>query len=162
MLHAPALLDVLEAAEVSGGYSGIAWRAVVGSRSAFTPNSRGARWNPPGVDTLYCALSPAGAEVELKSMLARQPVPITKEIRVAALEVRIEQVLDLRGERCLESAGIETGDLIDENWGRVQPIGAAAAWLGAGAILVPSARHNDGNLVVFVSELGPLDTIVEK
>lgn len=119
------------------------------------PNSRGARWNPPGLDALYCSLSREGADLELKSMLRRQPVPISKPIRIVGLKVKVERVIDLRTEGCLDLAGVTRSQMVEESWIATRAVGAAAAWLGVGGLLVPSARHDDGNLVLFVSELGP-------
>ena len=36
------------------------------------------RWNPSGVETLYCSIDPVTAAAEIDNLLAAQPVPIKR------------------------------------------------------------------------------------
>ncbi len=94
-------------------------------------------------------------------MLRRQPVPVSKPIRVVEFAIKVQRVIDLRADGCLDSAGLTRAQMVDESWTTARTIGAAAAWLGVGGLLVPGTRHDDGNLVLFVSELGPNDIAEE-
>ena len=49
--------------------------------------------------------------------------------------------------------------LVADDWNAPQKVGGAAAWLGFAGILVPSARHPDGNLVVYINHLAPNDAV---
>jgi len=64
-------------------------------------------------------------------------------------------MLDLRGKALLEVMGIREEELTGANHIPCQMVGGAAAWLGFDAILVPSARHEGDNLVVFVDQQNP-------
>lgn len=155
-IHEPRLLDRLEHLEAS--WAGVAWRTVVGDTDPLRPNSRGARWNPLETEALYCSLTPDGAVSELRNMLDRQPVPVRKPLVPYRIDVRVKRAVDLRG-GALAEVGLEEATLIDEDWTIPQRIGAGAAWLGIAALVVPSARHEAGNLVLFVNELLPDDVV---
>lgn len=152
----PALLDVLENASTNP-WEGLAWRQVVKGGDPVQPNIQGARWNPPGVEALYCALSPEGASSEIAHVLSRQPVPVRKPLSMVQLKVRLSQVAVIVVSREFESIGITAGAVTGDDWSLPQRIGAAADWLGLGGLLVPSARHKDQNLVIFVNHLEAVD-----
>lgn len=159
MLHDPQLLDALEACVVPSGWDASVWRRAFTDREPLSPNSRGARWNPAGVDALYCALTPEGAEIEHESMLKRQPIPPSKPRHTVEIRTVIASVADLRAPEALKPAGLGPDDLTQEAWEATRRVGAAAAWLGMGALVVPSARHPDGNIVIFVNNLMPGDIV---
>ena len=159
MLHEPKLLDALEALVLPSGWDGEAWRRTFVDRDPLTPNSRGARWNPPGLDALYGSLTSVGAEAEHSSMLSRQPIPPSKAQHTFQLRVSLSKVADIRGSQELQALGFGSDELTGEDWTPAQRVGAAAAWLGIAALIVPSARHPDGNIVVFVNNLTPNDMV---
>lgn len=105
MLHDPKLLDALEGLIVPSRWEGMVWRRTIGDRHPLTPNSRGARWNPPGVDALYCSLSAGGAEAELAAILAREPVATSKPLRTTPLLVSLARTADVRGAIGLDALG---------------------------------------------------------
>ena len=43
------------------------------------------------------------------------------------------------------------------DWSTAQLVGRAADWLGIAGMIVPSARHEDGNLVILVNRLAAED-----
>lgn len=159
MLHDPRLLDVLERLIAPSRWEGTVWRRTIGDRHPLTPNARGARWNPPGVDALYCSLSPKGADVEVAGMLARQPVATSMPLRTTALVVSLAKVADVRDAEALDALGFGQVALTADAWTAAQVVGAAAAWLGIAGLIVPSGRHEDGNMVVFVNNIGPGDQV---
>ena len=154
----PALLDAIEGLEFDNWETDV-WRQTIGDTDPLRPNARGARWNPPNVDALYCSLSSAGAAAELSSMISRQPVKIRKSLRTLKIRIRLSRVADLRGCAILEPFGYPPSSFVGEDWSAPQEVGGAAAWLGIGGLIVPSVRHADGNVVVFVNCLGPNDTL---
>jgi len=155
-IHDPSLLDALEKLETP--WKGLVWRQVIGQTDPLRPNARGARWNPPETEALYCSLSESGAQLELVSMLERQPVKVRKALRTHQLRVDVRRSADLRS-GALADVGYENHILIADDWSVPQRMGAAAAWLGLAALIVPSARHDAGNIVLFVSELSPSDLV---
>lgn len=159
MLHAPELLDAIEALIRPEPLEIECWRQTIGNREPLFPNSRGARWNPPGIDALYCALSEDGAAREVAHLFEAEPVLSSLPRKMSRISVRLRQVADLRNDALSPSVGVVEENLLADDWKSSAPVGAAAAWLGLGGLLVPSARHGDGNLVVFVNNLDPDDLV---
>jgi RES domain-containing protein len=153
----PHLLDALEGSELPAPVGGIVWRQVLDPTSALRPNLRGARFNPLGVEALYCSLDPDTAAAEIDHLIAQQPVPITRVRRSFGIRVHLSRVADLRPTPWGRPFQYNC-DLTD--WEQCQTIGAAAAWLGIAGLIVPSIRHDADNLVVFVGNLD-LDDVVD-
>jgi len=154
----PRFLDLLEE-NVVPSWSGRVWRQVLGNSDPLRANLRGARWNPPGTEALYCSLSPDTAEAEIDYLLSRQPVP-TQEARVTIeLTVDLTRVVDLQQIEPLEAFGIQRPDIVGMQYESPQLIGRAVAWLGCAGLLIPSARHPGSNLVIFTNAMAPGDTI---
>ena len=68
----PHLLDALEASTLEA-VRGMVWRQILEPTSVLRPNQRGARWNPPGTEALYCSLDPATAAAEIDHLFSVQP-----------------------------------------------------------------------------------------
>jgi len=156
--YEPAFLDALESLRL-GEWVGTVWRGTIGNIDPLVPNSRGARWNPPDVDALYCAMTAVGAEAEMASVMARQSVPIKRPLRTHRLSIHLSDVIDLREPGALSTHGYSLEVLTDVAWDVPQRLGGAGAWLGIGGLIVPSARHSDGNLVVYVANLAAGDMV---
>lgn len=154
----PEFLDFLEARAVDH-WEGVVWRQVIGSSDPLRPNQRGARWNPPGLEALYCSLAEDTASAEIDFLISLQPVPIRKSRISIELEVNLTRVIDLRDASGLDAFGIERADFAGETHQVTRPIGRAVAWLGCAGLLVPSARHPGSNLVIFTNEMDPSDGI---
>jgi len=149
------LLDALEAA-VEEGFHGRVWRQIVVGTDPHRTNSMGGRWNAAGVEVLYASLSREGAEVELAALLDRQYPPVTRERVMYEMEVSLSKVARL-DHKFLEAAGIDQAALLGDDVTLPQRIGAACEWLGLGGVIVPSARHSSGNLVILAARLAPPD-----
>jgi RES domain-containing protein len=152
----PELLDALEA--TVRPFHGPVWRSVIGDSDPLRPNMRGARWNPPGVEALYFPLDGQGALTEVAAVIARQPVPIRRPLRLYRFRVALHRTADLRDE-APASVGYPHEALVGEDWAEPSHAGAAANWLGLSGLLVPSARHHGSNLVVLVGNLGPTERL---
>lgn len=153
----PSLLDAIEQSVVE--WSGMAYRQVFAGTDALRANVRGARWNPPGEETLYCSLHSRTAAAEIDHLIARQPVPIRRPRVTHELSVRLARVADLRDLGALESCDIAPDLLLGEDLAAPQLVGGAVAWLKCAGLLIPSARDAGGNLVVFVNNMGPADAL---
>lgn len=155
-LFDPRLLDALEGS-IQGGWEGSVWRQVVGTTDPLRTNVMGGRWNPRGVEVLYCSLSRRGAETELRAVLDRQPVPVRRRRRTYRLSVGLSRVGNVGAPDFLNASGITCGSLVGPDWSIAQLVGRAADWLGITGLIVPSARHEDGNLVILVNRLAAAD-----
>ena len=149
----PDLLDALEGCVV-GRVSGTVWRQVLAPSSVTRSNLRGGRWNPSGVETLYCSLDPLTAACEIDNLLAAQPVPIKRQRLTYPVLTQISRVADLRPHPWGSAFAYEF-DLDDAE--QCQMIGAAASWLGCGALVIPSLRSDGDNLAILVANLAPGD-----
>jgi len=154
----PDILDTLEERVVKD-WKGYAWRVVIGLTEALRPNQRGARWNPPLTEALYCSLSEDLALKEIEALLDRQPVAITKRKVPYRLRVRLNRVIELETGAELEAFGVLQDELLGEDLTNAQRIGAAVAWLGIAGLIVPSARGDGQNLVIFTNCLDPGDIV---
>lgn len=72
MIHRLELLDALEEAP-SGPLEITAWRHMFGTHPPDQENTRGARWNPPGVVAIYVSRERHGAIAEGDHVIAVQP-----------------------------------------------------------------------------------------
>lgn len=153
------LLDAIEGADI-GPWQGTAWRQVFEGTPPLRPNQRGARWNPQDTEALYCALDPLTASAEIEYLVSRQSVPITRPRVTYELSVGLERVADLSTDAALQMVGLSIDAIRANGTDECRQIGSACAWLGFDGLLVPSARNDGTNLVVFVTNLGP-DNAVE-
>ena len=154
----PDFLDALESL-TKGGWSGRVWRATVGDSLPLRANIRGARWNSPGIEALYCSLTEGGARAEIDHLLALQPREIRVGVKIKQLEVSLRRILDLSGTDSFKLLGHDVQDVLADDTSIPQNIGRAASWLGVPGLLVPSARHPGTNLVVFTNALAPEDRV---
>ncbi len=149
----PDLLDALEGCAVER-VAGTVWRQVLAPSSVTRSNLRGGRWNPSGVETVYCSLDPLTAASEIDNLLAAQPVPIKRQRLTYPLTAQLSHVADLRPQPW-GSAFLYEFDLEDAE--QCQMIGAAASWLELGALVVPSLRSPGDNLAILVANLAAGD-----
>ena len=153
----PDLLDFLES-RVVPEWQHTVWREVLGHSTPLHPNQRGARWNPPGVEALYCSLAAATASAEVDFLISLQSVPIRKR-RLVSLLVEITRVVDLTDTSPLVSFGIDRPDLWGDNHDAPRLIGSAVSWLSCAGLLVPSARHEGTNLVIYTNQMAATDRV---
>lgn len=151
----PLLLDALEASTVENVH-GTVWRQILEPTSVLRPNQRGARWNPPGTEALYCSLDPGTAAAEVDHLISVQPVPITRQRTTHPIDVAVSRVVDLRPTSWAAAFEHAYDPSIVEH---CQAIGAAASWLGCGGLLVPSQRTAGDNLVIYVANLDIDDSV---
>lgn len=158
-----ALIDALEGLTTQA-YEGRVWRVTRDGRDPTLFFAGGNRWDDGTFEVLYTSLSREGALAEMHYHVARgQPiVPSKIKYRLHELQVSIEGVLDLTDTNFLARLGIDPttyGKLPylkrEGEYEACQKIGEAAHFLGSedasdpSAILVPNARHDGHNLVIF-------------
>ncbi len=159
MVDSPALLDRGLAVEPRP-WEGTVFRHMFGDYPPDRENTRGARWNPPDTPAIYTSLSRAGALAEAEHQLAVQPMrPRVSRRTVYELAVRLRGLLDLTNPELLASVGITAAELGADDMTVCQRVGGAVAWLDADGLLVPSARSEAINLVIFPSNLPPDSTL---
>lgn len=166
MRFATELLDLLEAQERPVDET-IVWRGVLPRRGRpltrtqiLRPNERGARWNSGSLSTLYASLERETLRAEVAHLLTLQPATRDVEPVFAQLRVRISRVVDLSDPSSLAQVGIDRATLERDDHSPCQHVGDAAAWLGMGGLLVPSARqYPKTNLAIYVGHLQSPDFV---
>lgn len=135
-------------------WQGTAFRHMFGSYPPDRENTSGARWNPAGVAAIYASLSRAGALAEAEHQIAVQPIPPRAARSLYELEVALGGVFDLTDLALLAELGVDEDGLGADDMLACREVGAAAASLDCDGILVPSARTEATNLVIFAANLG--------
>src|SRR4051812_5642297 len=114
MIHRPELLNALEASP-SGKLDTTAWRHMFGNHPPDQENTRGARWNPPGVAAIYLSLERHGAIAEGDHAIAVQPLRPRARRVVYEIALTLENVIDLGDQEVLASIGLTESDLADDD-----------------------------------------------
>ena len=149
MIYEPELLDLLEEQEAKE-FSGPIYRHMFAQFAPDRENFRGARWNPAETSAIYTALERDTCLAEAEYYLDLQPIRPSARRTVYTISVKIEKVIDLTDWNVLERMKVSESSFAGRNFSTCQDVGGAAAWLGMGGILVPSARRQSGiNLVIF-------------
>lgn len=155
-----ALLDALERLPQSP-FSGRVWRSVGEGRTPTDCWRSGGRWDDKTFDVLYTSETKQGAIEERRFHLFRgQPIAPSKiKYELFELSAALERVIDISHLSKLQSIGMNTANYgrasyanIDKEYPPSQAIAEACFFIGADGILVPSARHNSNNLVVFCEQ----------
>jgi len=155
-----ALLDSLEHL-AQEPFSETVWRSVREGRVPSDCWRAGGRWDDRTFDVLYTSLDRQGAVEERRFHLFRgQPFPPSKvRYELFELHVRLAAVIAFPDLEALRSVGLDTSGYglashadRDAEYPRSQAIAEACFFLGADGILVPNARFDGRNLIVFCEQ----------
>jgi RES domain-containing protein len=150
VVYSPELLDLLQAIDPSP-WAGRAFRHMFGDHPPDAENTRGARWNPPGVAAIYTSLTREGALAEAEHQIAIQPIRPRARRTLYTLEIALAGVLDLTDSTLLQNLGVRPAELAADDMVACRQLGGAAHWLERDGLLLPSARSSATNLVIFPS-----------
>ena len=151
-VHDRALLDALESLPTQV-FSGEIWRATWSNRGPLIGSSDGGRWDPPNsFEVLYASTELDGSLAEAYYHLSQAPVFSTSEVLLHRLYIDVKKVLHL-DEKLLQTLGIEDPKANRINYSQSQAISSAARFLEYQGILVPSARWDCMNLVLYLDQL---------
>jgi len=142
------LLDRLEQLE-SARFEGQVYRITFGTTPPERANTRGARWNPPDLAALYASLESATVVAEAEHLMSLQPVRPRAARTLHTLRVSLPRVLDLRSRELLEEVGVSREAISSDDFWACRRVGEAVSHLGCDGILVPSARSEGSNLVIY-------------
>lgn len=147
------MLDILQSAVVSA-WDGTVYRHMFGSHSPARNNTEGARWNVPGLATIYTSCERETALAEAEYSISMQPLRPRAKRTLFTIHVSLKSVVDLTAVDLLPRLGIADDVLSNLDHSPCRTIGAAVNWLGHDGLLVPSARRRSGtNLVIFQQDL---------
>jgi RES domain-containing protein len=148
------LLDALDALDREP-FEGDVWRIVREGKNPLQGYPAGARWDPPGgFDVIYTTLDPDGARAEIYFHLMRAPVfPSRTTYLLHRLGVRISKTVQLANMTALAGLKVNTERYSDLDYTQTQAIADAAHFLGFDGLIVPSARWDCQNLVIFMDRI---------
>lgn len=159
-IHDPELLDALERLGSEALENATVWRHMFNDNPPELSNTRGARWNPAGLAAIYTSEHRETAIAEGQHAMDMQPIRPTAKRFVYELRVSAQKALRIRRSD-LPTLGLAESDLESTDFSACQRVGAHAAFLEYDAIIVPSARADGANIVIFVNELAA-DAVFER
>ncbi|MCH7929248.1 MAG: RES family NAD+ phosphorylase [Proteobacteria bacterium] len=154
------LLDALDALDPAP-FDGEVWRVVREGRDPLQGYPAGARWDPPGgFDVLYTTLDPDGARAEIFFHLMRAPVFPSRAVYLShTIRVQTRRTLRLADMNAPAALKVDTARYSELDYTRTQAIADAAHFLGFDGLLVPSARWQCRNLIIFMDRIDPNDDL---
>jgi RES domain-containing protein len=152
MEYPRALLEQLGALR-SDSWSGKVFRWTFEGTSPDRANSRGGRWNPPGVSALYTSFSREIVLAESDYLIEAQSVAPERARQVHTLSLSLRSALEITDVALLARLGIDDETLKGIDYSQCQLVGGAVERLGRDGLIVPSARAPGNNLVIFVNRL---------
>lgn len=151
-IHDPELLDAIESLGAEALEDVTVWRHMFNDNPPELSNTRGARWNPAGLAAIYTSEQRETAIAEGQHVIDSQPLRPTARRFVYELRVSAGKALRITPAD-LPILGLDQADLESADFTACQRVGAHAAFLDYDALIVPSARANGANMVIFVNEL---------
>ena len=157
MLHKFELTDAISRLpEIQ--FEGRVFRVMAGNFDPTAPSGSGGRWAFPtsadgGCSVLYTSRSRDGAIAEVASYLALSTPRPSRPLYVHALEIATHKTLRLTIDD-LKRLGVSEAEYGNRNYFVTQQIGAAVNFLGYDGLIVPSARWNCENVVLFTENHG--------
>lgn len=151
-IHDPELLDAIESLGFEALDEVTVWRHMFNDNPPELSNTRGARWNAAGLAAIYTSEQRETAIAEGQHAIDSQP--LRPKARRYVYELRVSAVKVLRIAReDLATLGLDPADLESPDFTACQRVGVHAAFLEYDALIVPSARAEGTNVVIFVNEL---------
>lgn len=163
-IHDRELLDTIEELG-SETFEGTVWRVCNDKRAPTRGAPVPGRWSDGSSEVLYTSMD---AEVALEEVyyhvFRKNPVPPSQvTFLLNELKVKTEQTLQLLDTARLNNLGIEVNSYFSNDlkhaktsiYPITQAISAAAEFLGYDGLIVPSARLEGSNLVLFLENILP-------
>ena len=151
----PDLLEQLEGC-AERPFEGTVYRVVWadGSPVQGSTVARG-RWNSPdgGFEVLHTSLQSDGAGTEFEAFWSLFEQRPDRPALNWKLRVRLRRVVELEFEQLAE-LGVPQAEYEGRDYSRTQEISDALSYLGCDGLIVPSARHDGRNLILFMNNLG--------
>jgi len=154
-VHDRAILDALGSIAEESVDTRV-WRVIRKGREPLRGSAAGGRWSPVGeFEVLYTSFERHGALAEIGYRLSLEPVwPSRLEHELHAFDVRTERSLRFANLDQLAPLGVDIARYQSFEYAATQAIAAAAHFLEFDGLIVPSARHDCFNFVLFLDLLG--------
>lgn len=153
-IHDRELLDALEIIDPIA-FSDPVWRVTRKGRDALQGSAAHGRWSLSGeFEVLYTSAQAEGAVAEIGYRLSLEPVwPSRLRHELHKLHVATSRTLQLVDMAALEALGIDVVRYASFDYSGTQAVASAAHFLAFDGLLVPSARAEVQNLVLFLKHL---------
>ncbi len=155
------LIDALEEADAEP-FEGSVWRVVRENKDPCLCGGPGGRWDDRTFDVLYTATERDGATAEMYFHLSRglPVIPSRVRYKIFELSISLSRLLTVPTLDHLAKLGFDVStfgqisyDDREHEYPRTQDIAETAHFLEYNGVLVPSARWNCANIVVFCDQL---------
>ena len=134
------------------------WRVVRNGRDPLLGAPSNSRWCDATFDALYTSFERDGALAEIHALLSLQPVfPSKIRFFVHRIQVAAHQILRFASLAALGKVGVDINRYRERDYSNTQPIADAAHFLGCDGLVVPSARWDCLNAVLFTDRIAPGD-----
>ena len=156
-VHDRAVLDALEAIGPER-FAGEVWRVTREGRDALRGSTAPGRWSTSAdFEVLYTSLEQDGALAEIGYRLSLEPVwPSRIEHEVHRIVVETERTLRFADIESLAPLGVDRARYWTFEYDATRAIAAAAYFLEFDSLIVPSARFDCANLVIFTERVTAL------
>lgn len=160
-IHDRTILDALEAVGPEP-FRGTVWRVTRKGREPTRGAAANGRWSATGeFEVLYTSLERHGALAEIGHRLSLEPVwPSRIEHEIHSLRVEAERALRFDDLASRAALGIDVARYRNFEYAATQALAAAAHFLEFDGLIVPNARFDCANLVLF-TERSPALTLIE-
>jgi RES domain-containing protein len=150
-VHDRAILDALDAMTPTR-FDNTVWRITRAGHGATRGSAANGRWSPGGtVEVLYTSLEREGALAEIGYRLSLEPVwPSRFQHEIHELSAQSERTLEFADIASLGPLGVDVSRYESFDYTATQALAAAVHFWEFDGLLVPSARHNSANLVLFM------------
>ncbi len=158
----PGLLEELEG-YAQRPHAGDVYRVVWADRSPVQGHSgRRGRWNSPEgrFEIINTALVIEGADAEFEAFWSLFDQRPDRKALNWTLKIQLKRVVELDFND-LEKLGVRRANYKSRDYSRTQEIADALNYLGRDGVIVPSARYDCKNLIIFTQNLDK-DCFVDK
>ncbi len=150
----PGLLEQLESCP-QRPFEGDTNRVVWADKSPLQgSNGKRGRWNSPDseFEVLNTSFMAEGADAEFETFWSLFEQRPDRKALNWKLKVRLKRVVELSFED-LEKLGVRQADYQNRDYSRTQGISDALNYLGCDGLIVPSARYDCKNLIIYTQNL---------
>jgi hypothetical protein len=159
--HERAILDVLDTAANFEPFEGEVWRIVTSGRNPLRGSSANGRWSGDRhYEVLYTSFERRGALAEIGFRLSLEPIwPSRLEHDLCRIKVHADSILRLSDFALLERLGVNVTRYQSFDYSQTQAIASAVHFLEFDGLIVPSARADCENLVLFLDRVTNLEVV---
>jgi hypothetical protein len=159
-IHDRVILDSLEALDPAP-FTGAVWRVTRKGREPLRGAAAHGRWSASGeFEVLYTSLNRDGALAEIGYRLSLEPIwPSRIEHEIHRIQAEAKRTLRFANIASLERFGVEVARYRTFDYEATQTIAAAARFLEFDGLIVPNARFDCANLVLFIERVPALSLI---